>query len=262
MIETQIGRANKEADQGNYAESLDLLAEAWRLAVMTDRPALRIRVNLSRANALYALDRTAEAEKIWRDAEIESEFSGEPILASASRVYRARSLLISGRADPKEVLALVEKEEGNLKSDKLLAAMGWTVKGLAEKELDLYGEAEKSIREALSTHDKGRYLEQAGYDWYLIASIRSVSGNYGGAMEALNQALEFDRRAENSFGLAMDWAAIGDVFRKMDQEEAAAMSWHRSAEILRAMDKAAQAREVESRIKSRRQDPGTKNKPQ
>jgi tetratricopeptide (TPR) repeat protein len=262
MIETQIGRANKEADEGNYTESLYLLGEAWRLAVMTDRPALRIRVNLARANALYALDRLAEAEKVWRDAEIEAEFSGEPLLASASRVYRARSTMISGRANPEEVLALMDKEQENLKSDKLLAAMGWTVRGLAEKELGLYGEAEKSIRNALSTHDKGRYLEQAAYDWYLIASIRSIAGNYREALEALNLAVGFDRRAENSFGLAMDWAAIGDIFRKMDLEEAAAISWHRSAEIFRAMDKAAQAREVESRIKSRRQDPGTKNKSQ
>jgi len=102
---------------------------------------------------------------------------------------------------------------------------------------------------ALSVHEKGRYLEQAAYDWYLIASIRSVAGNYDSAIDALNQALGFDRRAENSFGLAMDWAAMGDVFRKSGNESNAVMSWRRSAEIFRAIGKNALAQEVESRIK-------------
>ena len=249
MAETQIALANKEADQGNFGDALALLAEAWRLAVMTDRPALRIRVNLARANALHALGRTAEAEKIWRDAEVEANFAGEPVLASASRTYRTRSMLLSGRADPAGALAETQKEQEILKSDKLLSAVGWTVQGLAEKELGRYEEAEKSVANALAVHEKERYLEQAAYDWYLIASIRSMAGNYGPAVEALNRSLDFDRRAENTFGLAMDWAALGDVFLKMEDETAAALSWRRSAEIFRAMDRNDQAREVESRVK-------------
>jgi len=249
MADNMIGLANKEADQANYSESLLLLNEAWRLAVTTDRPALRIRVNLARASVLFSLGRTAEAEKIWRDAEIEATFSREPLLASACKIYRARSLLLVGRADPAETLALVQTEQANLKNDKLFYAVSWTVKAMAEKELGRYAEAEKSVMNALSIHEKGNYLEQAGYDWYLIASIRSVAGNYDGALQALNRALQFDRRAENTFGLAMDWAALGDVFRKRGNENPAAMSYRRSAEIFQAMDKPDMAKEVESRIK-------------
>jgi tetratricopeptide (TPR) repeat protein len=263
MTETMLGSANKASDLGNYTEALSFLNQAWTLAVSTDKPALRIRVNLSRGNALYAMGRTTEAEKIWKEAELEAEFAGEPALASASRVYRARSLLLSGKANAGDVLDLVQNEQNALKSDKLLSAMAWTVRGLAEKELARYDDAEKSVRSALSIHDGGRYLEQAAYDWYIIASIRSVAGNYADAIDALNQAISFDRRAENSFGLAMDWSAIGNVFRKMGQEDNAATSWRRSADIFRAMDMTAQAREVESRIKTEtlRQDTGTKTRP-
>ena len=248
MADTLIGLANKEADQANFDEALIMLNEAWRLAVTTDRPALRIRVNLARASTLYSLGRIDEAERIWRGAEIEAEFSREPLLASASKVFRARSLLLAGRADPEETLALVLTEQNNLKNDKLLYAVSWTVKGLAEKELGLFADAEKSIMNALSIHTKDNYLEQAGYDWYLIASVRSVAEDYQGAMEALRSAVSFDRRAENTFGLAMDWAATGDVFLKMENIRAANMSWRRSAEIFRAMDKEAMAQEVESRV--------------
>jgi len=249
MTDTLIGRANEEADQGNHSEALNLLTEAWRLAVTTDRPALRIRVNLGRANALYALGRTAEAERIWRITEIEANFNQEPMLASACRVFRARSMLMSGQTNPDEVLTLIQDEQGKLKQDKLFYALSWTVKGMAEKELGRFTEAEKSIMNALSIHEKERYLEQAAYDWYLIASVRSVAGNYRQALDALNHAIGFDRRAENTFGLAMDWAAMGEVFTKMGNDGPATMSWRRSAEIFRAMDKGAQAQEVESRIK-------------
>jgi tetratricopeptide (TPR) repeat protein len=249
MTDTLIGQANMEADQGNYTEALNYLNEAWRLAVTTDRPALRIRVNLGRANALYALGRTEEAERIWRTAEIEANFNEEPMLASASRVFRSRSLLISGKMNPEEVLTLVQDEQNNLKKDKLFFALSWTVKGMAEKELGRFTDAEKSIMNALSIHEKERYLEQAAYDWYLIASVRSVAGNYQQAIDALNRAIGFDRRAENTFGLAMDWAAMGDVFTKMGNDGPANMSWRRSAEIFRAMDKGTHAQEVESRIK-------------
>ena len=248
MTDTLIGLATKEADQANYAEALVILTEAWRLAVTTDRPALRIRVNLARASTLYSLGRIEEAESIWRRSEIEADFTGEPLLGSATRIFRARSLLLAGRADPEETLALVLEEQGKLKQDKLLYAMSWTVKGMAEKELGRYADAEKSIMNALSIHVKDNYLEQAGYDWYLIASVRSVAEDYKGAMDALSHAINYDRRAENTFGLAMDWAARGDVYLKMENARGANRSWNRSAEIFRAMDKEAMAREVESRV--------------
>jgi len=247
ITDTLIGQANKEADQGNYKEALLLLTEAWRLAVTTDRPALRIRVNLGIANAHFALGQTDEAERIWRTAEREARFSDDTLLASACRVFRTRSMLLVGKANPEDALALVLEEMPKLKNDKLFYAVSWTVKGMAEKELGRYPEAEKSVMNALSVHEKYNYLEQAGYDWYLIASIRSVAENYEGAIQALDRAITYDRRAENAFGLAMDWAAKGDVFKKMGNENSSNMSYRRSGEIFRAMDKLAHAKEVESR---------------
>jgi tetratricopeptide (TPR) repeat protein len=247
-----ISMANKEADQGNYEQALEYLEKAWKLAVQTDRPSLRVRVNMARADAYYSLGKTAEAEDIWRETEREANFNDEPMLASACRMFRARSTLMSGTGKPEDVLAIVQKELNILKSDKLFYATAWTVKGLCEKELSLYSDAEKSIMNALSIHEKANYLEQAAYDWYLIASVRSVAGNYQGAIDALNRAIAFDRRAENTFGLAMDWIATGEIYRKMGNENRVADSFERAVEILRVMGKEAEAYEIKQRIK-----PGT-----
>jgi tetratricopeptide (TPR) repeat protein len=135
-----------------------------------------------------------------------------------------------------------------VKPDKLFTALAWTVIGLAEKELGHFENAEKSIRNALSIHEDGRYLEQAGYDWYLIASVRSVAENYQGAIEALDAALGFDRRAENTFALGIDWTARGDVLRKMEDEDAAVAAWRRAAEIFRSLLLEEQALAAESRM--------------
>jgi tetratricopeptide (TPR) repeat protein len=136
-----------------------------------------------------------------------------------------------------------------LKSDSLSRALGWTVIGLAEKELGRWNEAESALAKALDIHEKERYLELASYDWYLIASVRSVSGRYDSALEALSQALALDRRAENSYGLGMDWRAMGDVYKKAGRTGEAATAYGRSAEIFGAA-----GFEKESAEASRRQD--------
>jgi tetratricopeptide (TPR) repeat protein len=77
-------------------------------------------------------------------------------------------------------------------------------------------------------------LEQSAYDWYLIASVFSVSGRYDDALAALKKALEFDRRAENGYGLGKDWLTIGDVYAKAGQQGQASAAYQRAAEIFRS----------------------------
>jgi tetratricopeptide (TPR) repeat protein len=249
MTETQLQLANKEADRGSYEMAFSLLTEAWRLAVSTDKPALRVRVSISRANVLFYLGQREEAEELWKSAEAEAVEAGERTLAAACRVYQDRSILSADPSIAEDVLANVQGEMRELRSNKLYTALAWTVIGLAEKELGRFDAAEKSIRNALSIHEGGRYLEQAAYDWYLIASVRSVAENYEGAQAALNASLGFDRRAENTFGLGMDWAAKGDVFAKMGEAAQAAAAWSRAAEIFRSLELEDQAAAVEKQIR-------------
>jgi tetratricopeptide (TPR) repeat protein len=252
MTETQLEVANQEADRGNYDAALPLLDEAWRLAVSTDRPWLRARVAISRANVLFYVGRRDEAVALWEHAEKEAAEAGDAALAAGARIYRLRSRLSSESeatdAEIAEIYAAVQAEMKNVKSDKLFTALAWSVSGLAQKGLGQFAEAEKSLRNSLSIHEDARYLEQAGYDWYLIASVRSVAGDYPGAQAALDSALGFDRRAENSFALGMDWAAKGDVFSKSGDREAAVEAWRRSAEIFRSISLEKQAQDAENRI--------------
>lgn len=254
----QLEQANREADRGNYALALSLASEARRLAVSVDDPALRIRTGLSMGNSLFFLGRREEADEAWRAAREEAEAGGDAELAAISRIYRARGDLLSliipvdgarGGVTPGETIAdirvRVQAELGAVTTDRLSAALGWIVIGLAEKELGRYREAEEALRKALAIHDKELYLEQAAYDWYLIASVFSVAGQYDDALAALEEALRFDRRAENSYALGQDWLAMGDVYTKAGKRDLAARAYHRAAEIFRSGGFTAEAEGLE-----------------
>jgi tetratricopeptide (TPR) repeat protein len=249
----QLELADRTADRGDYEGALELLAEARRLAVSSDQPRLLIRTALSLGNVLFYLNRSSEAETIWQNALAEAESSGEKVLAAVCRIYMARSRLLGAppgerETRAREVHSAVQAELSAVRSDRLYTALAWTVIGLAEKEYRAYAAAERSLRNALEIHEDQRYLEQAAYDWYLIASVRSVAGNYSQARAALEEALNYDRRAENSYGLGMDWLAIGDVEAKAGESALAERAYRRSAEIFRSIALEAEALRAEARL--------------
>jgi tetratricopeptide (TPR) repeat protein len=147
-----------------------------------------------------------------------------------------------------EIRTQLRKDLGLIKKEQNGAALGWTVIALAEKELGRWAEAESALKQALDIHIKGGYLELAAYDWYLTASIRSVSGQYLPALSALEEALGLDRRAENSYGLGMDWRAMGDVYKKQGNSAAADIAYRRGADIFAAINMKKEAADAESRI--------------
>jgi tetratricopeptide (TPR) repeat protein len=244
--ETQMVFADKEALQGNHTGALDILDEAWRIAVSIDRPALRVRVAIAQGNTLLYLGRTEEALALWKNARDEAEAAGETVLAALCRVHLLRGGLNADNAA--ETLTGVQAEMDAFKADELSTALTWTVIGLAQKEMGQSADAELSMMNAVAIHEKGRYLEQTAYDWYLIASARSVAGDYSGANSALDTAVDFDRRAENSFALGMDWAAKGDVYQKAGDNDGAAAAWRRSIAIFRAINRDQEASIVEKRL--------------
>jgi tetratricopeptide (TPR) repeat protein len=235
MALTQLELAGQAADQGDYDGALVYLTEARRLAVSADNSDLLVRVGLAQGNSLFSLGRFAEADAVWEGALAEAERAGDRELAAICRIYQARALLLRDGGQAEGVQVRVETELGAIKNDRLSLALGWTVIGLAEKERRRWTEAENALKKALDIHEKDRYLEQAAYDWYLIASVRSVAGRYAPALEALETALTFDRRGENTYGLGMDWLAMGDVHTKAGQGREAAAAYRRAAEIFDAL---------------------------
>ncbi|MDR1072142.1 MAG: hypothetical protein LBL45_00490 [Treponema sp.] len=246
--ENQLDLVNKAVDQGDYERAFGLLTEARRLAVSADYPSLLVRTKLAEGGVLYNQGKMEQAEAAWSAALLEAENSSETELAAQTRIYLARNALITKKASPDEVADQVAKEIASIKKDTLAIALGWNVIGLAEKEKNNYVIAETCFNKALAIHDKANYLEQAAYDWYLIASSRSLSRQFAAAIEALNAAIQFDRRAENTWGLASDWRAMGDVYKKAGKPADAKAAYARAADIYRSIDRVREAEDAEKRL--------------
>ena len=252
----QLNIANQMASHGRYEEALFFLGEARRLAVSTDDPSLRIRTSISLGNILFSTGRHDEAFENWEIAAAEGDSSREPILAALARIFIIRgSIMRLTMEEQGNTAAAVEEYRNRLavqtsavRSDQFASAAGYITLGLAEKELGRWAEAESTVRRALDIHEKNMELEDAAYAWFLIASIRSVAGNHDLALEALARAISFDRRAENGFGLASSWQAIGDVYGKTGRTEESMAAWLRAVEIYRAINMNELAEKVESRL--------------
>ena len=252
----QLNLANRVFAQGQFDDALIILEDAWRLAVSADDPPLRINIAISRANVFFSLGRYAEAFSEWENAAGEGEISQLPLLAARARIYAARAelTLLSGdfpagaaEADARaqELRGQLVREVALVRSEPLALAAGYLALGMAEKHLRRWAEAESAAMQSLRIYERARALEDAAYAWFIIASIRSLSGNYDAALQALRAAIDFDRRAENGFGLASSWHAMGDVYRNAGRAEQSRAAHRRAADIYRAIGLNSRAEELE-----------------
>jgi len=248
--ETDLETGNKEASKGNFNLSLSMLKESKRKGILTDDSSLIIRSALSLGNVLFSVGQDEEAFSEWNAALAEAQKLNDSELLSISKIFIARGRLISGRAGAQPVLDEVTREAVNVKTDKLYVAFSWQVKGLALRELKNYNEAENAVKQSLAIHDKEKIFENASYDWYLIGSIRSLSGNTAGALEALETAIDYDRRIENSWGIAASWRAVGDVYRKNGRINESNEAYNRAKNIYAAMKNEDEVAEIEKRMKN------------
>lgn len=250
LAEREMAIGNGEAAQGNFENALAILRESNRKAILVDDVSLMIRSGLSLGNVLFTLGRPEEAFSEWENSIMLAQMHDLTELLSISRIYLLRGRLLTDSSIARQILDEVESEVANIndRNDPLYVAFSWQVRGLALRDLNSFTEAEDAIRRSLDIHERERVLENAAYDWYIIASIRSLSGNTEGALDALNNAMVFDRRVENSWGLATNWRAIGDVHQKAGNNSDALAAYNRSRAIFSAMGNQNAASEVERRI--------------
>jgi tetratricopeptide (TPR) repeat protein len=237
-----------EADRNKYDAALQLLAECKRQAVLTDAPSLIIRSGLSLGNVLFALGREDEAFTEWDAAVSLADELADRDLLSVSKIHLLRGNLLSKRQSERAVYDEAVREAANIKSDNLYIAFSWNVRGLALREMRSFTEAEKAIQRSLDIHEKDKHILKAAYDWYVIANIRSLDGKADGALEALKSAITLDRRMENSWGLAADWRAMGDVYRKSGKTREANKAYKRAKDIFLAIGDDEKAEEIDSRM--------------
>jgi len=251
FAERGLDSANKEIAQGNFKSANSLLSEYKRMAILADDPSLIARVCLSYGNALFYTGAIDEAFAEWEEAAVEAQRAKNSELFSVSKAFMAKGNLMSGRLGAQEVLNEINKESANIKNDAFFIAYTWQVKGLALRALQRYKEAEDAMRQSLAIHERQKSLENCSFDWYTIASIRSLNERYDDSITALEKAIEIDRRIENSWGLAASYRAMGDVYRKDRKEDKALEAYNRAKNIYTALKNDDEVKEIEGIIRNK-----------
>jgi len=249
QTEKELLIANREAGKANYEIAKGLLEECKRKAISVDDWGLIIRCGISLGNVLFSMGQDAAFTE-WDNAVQLAQKHNNKELLSISKVYQARGALLSGKAQAQTVLDDVNREAANIKNDKLYIAFTWQVKGLAYRALGSYKEAENAFKQSLDIHEKEKYLDNVSFDWYTIASIRSMSGNTQGAIQALEEAIKLDRRIENSWGLAANWRALGDIHRKAGNNQAAKDAYLRAKDIYTSLGNTKDAADIDKRMEN------------
>lgn len=248
-VRNEAGRLSqmgaKSLREGQIEAARDFYAEAYRLFTAADDDEGRIR-------ALDGLGRvTPEGISLWDQAlRIAGESGREDLLALASLLKAEADLRSMEEALVRGALESSRRAAAVLSGRPSDRARALRVYGSAAKALGLHQDALKALDEAASIDKKNRaYIEYAS-DRYLAASVHSKLGNYAAAITALQDALDYDRRAENSGGIASDYLALGIVAEKMGDREGAKLYFRRSMEVYEAVRLKAKAAEAAARLQA------------
>ena len=138
------------------------------------------------------------------------------------------------------LLNKLEENKKDVKGDPYYKAQFTLAQGDAYKLKKDYVQADKSYTAAAKEFTDNRYLSEIGISWYKAAQARSLAGNKDDALKAMEQAIFYDRAAENSLALGTDYYAVGLILAKGSptpgEKERAIEAFNHSAEIFTAID--------------------------
>lgn len=239
-----LENANSCILTGDYEKADFLLGKAHDSAMSIDNYDLLTSVALAKVSLCLSLDppdfeaAQSELEKAYEYARY-SEF-GEKQKALCV-LGEVRVTMANPDTSSSEYNSLLTKLQDNQKAVKgdpynegnFLAAEGDIYK--LQKD---YSNADSAYVAAAKSFTDNRYLSEIGITWYKDAQVRSLNGNKAGALEALNNAIQYDRLAENSMALGADYYARGVILLKGNptpaEKEAAEYALEHSAQIYEA----------------------------
>ncbi|MBO4404606.1 MAG: hypothetical protein J5780_04670 [Treponema sp.] len=256
--------AVSELSSGQFEKAYSHLTQAFNYAVSVDASDLLCKICLS--GVVYKIDvdvlgeikappeksfLNSSAEKILSDALVFARRSSDPeVLSSVQKIYEIKLALAKKETRYDEYLSVLDSVEKSISKEIYYTGYVYRTKGDIFVLKGNYKDAEENYLKAANLHTKNRYLSEIGMDWYSVARSRSLSGQKDAALEAVKLALKYDRDAENTPAIALDYMAASRILLKgnpsaKDKEEAFSLAlW--AAEIYEAGGFTAEAAECRS----------------
>lgn len=236
--------ANSNILTGDYAKADFLLNEAHNKAMSIDNYDLLTSVTLAKVSLCLSFNppdfesAQTELEKAYSYAEF-SDFSEKQTalcVLGEVRVTIANPETQSGILS--SLLSKLEENSKAVKGDPYNEANFLAAEGDIYKLQKDYTSADEAYVSAAKSFTDNCYLSEIGITWYKVAQVRSLNGDKKGALQALENAIHYDRLAENSMALGADYYAKGVILLKGSptsaEKDEAAYALEHSAQIYEA----------------------------
>ncbi len=233
-----IESANSAILTGDYDNAAFFLSAAENQAMSIDNSDLLCSVALTRC-ALCLSYNPPHIEDADRQVQLAKTYikncSNPAKQQSIVNLNEVRVAAAKGDASTSTLLRTLEENKKGVKGDAYYEAQFSQVTGDVQKLAQNYSEADKAYSAAAKAFTDNRYLSEIGICWYKAAQVRSLGGNKDGALAAMEQAIFYDRAAENSMALGADYYAVGKILLKGSanaaQSQKAKEAFNHSADI-------------------------------
>jgi len=222
-----LERGHAEYRWDGYDSSLNQYRNAFLLASSVDwqEGIVRSLVHISRS-----LDRLGRTEEALAHVSAASE------LLEADSPAELRVLVLNRTAEW-YFLQGNRKDAGTAVQQALTAGEGitsqetgetWRIKAALHKRAGEYDQALAAVESAAALDEKGGFIAELASDYYIRASVLSLTGDSEGAAASMMQALEKDKFIENTPGIAQDLYGLGRIYEKAGDSDNAVLYFKRA----------------------------------
>lgn len=252
MIESKIynatasflENANSCILTGDYEKADFLLGKAHNNAMSIDNYDLLTSVALAKVSLCLSLNppdfeaAQLELDKAYDYAAYSDFWEKQTALCILGEVRVTMANPETQSSEYNSLLTKLQENQKAVKGDPYNEANFLAAEGDIYKLQKNYTDADLAYVAAAKSFTDNRYLSEIGITWYKDAQVRSLNGDKKGALQALENAIHYDRLAENSMALGADYYAKGVILLKDSptaaEKDAAAYALEHSAQIYEA----------------------------
>jgi len=215
QADTNFEAANSLISYGKLEEAKDRLDQAYVQAVSIDDQFLLTRICYSYVSYDLVAEGVSQAEKHLAQAEIfytRCDSDQKKKIEGVAAICNAR-IVMARKGDLSQQIKALSNAESKVK-DKYYLAYLYRTKGDVYAEMKEYSKADECYLKAADLHTKDRWLSEIGLDYYNSARVRSMAGKKNGAEESIENALRYDKSAENTAAIGLDYLAYARILVK------------------------------------------------
>ena len=198
--------------RNQYDSAAQFYNEALQTNLSVDHVPGAIKARSSLGKVYLRMGELGPAQRELQDALFDARILGEPNLLALTlnnlgELYYLQQSQSLAQDFFSEALSLVQRDDG------LLAIIQHNLGVIALDQGNLV-EARSLFQTASQSNQRGRIWSEFASNAYMLAVLENRSGNLPEAIRWAEQALEADKRAENSQGIGADLEALGNLHKR------------------------------------------------